>query len=284
MGVNLFSKLRANQEFFSNVERRIANLILSDPHEFITYSMPALASAAQVSQGSINNFARKFSDGGFAELKLRIAKDLAEYDAPAPLSLVKEDDSIKDVYRRAVDGVVNTFNNTAKMNDEQTLQNVVDLILKAKRIEIYGLYYSGVVAVNLQYQLLRLGIPASHVNDVLMYSVSAAMLDKDCLVIAISSSGQTKDVLDAVDIAKENNVPVVCMTANAYSTLAKKSDEVLVAASAGESIIGSAEEARLAQMLFIDSICAYIQFKTDETGNKHYFKTKEILNSHSIKD
>ena len=183
-----------------------------------------------------------------------------------------------------VDNVNEALSNTLATNEENTLMSVAELIMSAKKVEIYGIFRSAVVATDFYYQLLQLGIPATFVSDVLTCAVSASMLGEGSLVIAISSSGQTQDIINAVKLAKCNNVPVVCITAHKNSPLAKLSDEVLIAAPSGNSLTSSETEIRTAQLTITDAICTFLQTKFDKTGEKNYFKMSEILNSHNVKD
>lgn len=117
-----------------------------------------------------------------------------------------------------------------------------------------------------------------------MSAVSASMLDQNSLVIAVSSTGQTKEVIDAVTIAKNNGVPVICLTSNKSSRLAQMADEVLLAASSGVSISDRSDEIRMTELLLVDTLCSYIRSIIDTEGEKHYYKLKDIISSHSIKD
>lgn len=283
MPQKLLSELRSNQHHLSTVEKKIARAILADPRAFITYSMSDLATAVQVSQGSIINFANKFSGGGFPKLKLQIAAELREFEQQ-PFSAVAENDSVRDVLDKTIQGTGQAFRHTLELNSEQALQKVVARILRARKVEIYGVFRSAVVATDFYFQLLQLGIPASFVSDVLTCAISASMLSEDSLVIAVSSSGKTKDVIDAVKAAKANNVPVVCITSHKTSPLAQLSDEVLISAPSGISIGGMSTEIRQSQLLLTDAICAYIRSSIDADGQNTYFALQEILNSHNVKD
>ena len=174
------------------------------------------------------------------------------------------------------------FQITTEVNEEETLERVATRILQANKVEIYGIYRSGVVATDFYYQLLELGIPASFVSDILTCTVSASMLDEKSLVIAISLSGKNKEIIDAVRNAKHNHVPVICLTANRNSPLAKLSDEVLVAASGGVSVGGVASEIRSSQLLLTDAICSYLISKMSDEDQKRYLQLKAILSSHNV--
>ena len=117
-----------------------------------------------------------------------------------------------------------------------------------------------------------------------MSAVSASMLNEKSLVIAVSATGQTKEVIDMVELARRNGTPVVCLTANKASLLARMADEVLLAAASGISISDRSDEIRMTQLLLADTLCSYIRSVIDAKGEKHYYKLRDIIGSHSIED
>ncbi|MBP3395889.1 MAG: MurR/RpiR family transcriptional regulator [Clostridia bacterium] len=283
MKQTLLRELRSNLDYMSNVERRLAEVILKDPRRFVSYSLGELAELAQVSQGSIINFANKFCGGGFPALKMEVAASLPHV-SDTPFSVVTDGDSLKEMLQKTTESIGDALKNTSALNDEETLRAVGDLILGAKKVEIYGIFRSAVVATDFYFQLLQLGIPATFVSDVLTCAVSASMLGEGSLVIAISSSGQTQDVIDAVRLAKANGVPVITITAHKASPLAQLADRVLIAAPSGNARSANANEVRLSQLALTDALCSYLRTRLDADGNNRYFKMNEILSSHNVKD
>ena len=69
----IYNKIQAELEFLSKTERKIAEYILKNPESFIGFSAIELSQKAEVSQGSINNFSKKYVNGGFSELKKHLA-------------------------------------------------------------------------------------------------------------------------------------------------------------------------------------------------------------------
>ncbi|MBO7150771.1 MAG: MurR/RpiR family transcriptional regulator [Clostridia bacterium] len=278
MAESILKRLRAEGAFMRPVEARIAKLILADPASFCTLSLGAAARMADASQGSLVNFANKYAHGGFPALKLAVTAAYAAEGIPMA------EDSMGAVLRKTVKGAEEAFHNTLSLNNEDTLRRVAERVRKAKKVEIYGIFRSAVVATDFYYQLLQLGVPATFVSDVLTCAASASLLRRGSLVIAISSSGQTKDVLDAVSLAKENGVPVVGITANGDSPLARLSDDVLIAAHSGRSDTVDNTEVRLSQLALTDAICSYLRDRLDAESKQSYSNMTEILNSHSVKD
>ena len=279
MKQRLLCELKNRLEYMSPVERKVAQMILADPQGFAGFSLAQAAAHGGVAQGSIVNFANKFCGGGFSSLKRAIA--LAETDSP--FSVVTDEDSVHSVLQKTNEGIVAALQNTAVLNDEESLCTAVNWLLGAEKVEIYGIFHSAVVATDLCYRLLRLGVPATFVSDVLTCAVSASMLPVNGVVVAVSSSGQTQDVIDAVKLAKQRNVKVIALTGYRNSPLAGLADVVLVAASGGDAQSSCSGEIRISQLALVDTLCAYMQNKMD-TGGDRYFQMNTILASHNVRD
>ena len=283
MAINILTEVKTSYAFLSKVETRIADLLLRDPQAFIGLTITELSERAAVSQGSINNFSRKLCGGGFAKLKLEIAACLPLTN-DVPFTAVDPAQSIKTAMEVKSRDIVSAFRNTLELNDESTLQRVVNLIARAKKIEICGVLTSGSIAQSLCIQLISLGISASYISEPLISAVSASMLGNEGLIIAISSSGRTKEVLEIVELAKQSGVPVVCLTANKYSPLAELSDEVLLASAGHLTVSDRMSEIRASQFLLIDTLCAYLRSTVDTSGREQYYRLQQILDSHSVTD
>lgn len=281
MSENLIIRLKTNLNNLSRVEKKIASVIIKSPEKFIKYSMEELAKMTEVSQGSIINFSKKYAGGGFPELKLKVSACMGDVKEQQ-FNVVYENDTMKSALKKNIELHSAAYGITYEINNEGTLKAVAEKILKAKKVEIYGVFCSAAVATDFCYQLLLCGIPASFVSDILTCSVSASMLSKDALVIAVSSSGSTRDIIDAVKNAKKNNVPIVAITSNINSPLARLSDYVLVAAASGNSVSGAASEIRSSQLLITDTICSYIRSKKEKS--EKYAELRKILGSHNVEE
>ena len=107
------------------------------------------------------------------------------------------------------------------------------------------------------------------------------MLDASDLVVAVSSSGRTKDVYDAVEGARQKGVPVIALTGDATSPIARMADEVLFASPGDDE---GASSVCASQMLLADAICATIRARQSETEQQRYTAIREILSSHNVKE
>ena len=278
---NFLNEIAALRPMLRGVEADIAEFILKDPKKFTEYSLTELSAKSSVSQGSIVNFSNKYAGGGFPALKLKIAGALHSYEAARGSQNAFSGGGVMEALIKNNEDTVAALRNTEIINSKNDLLSAAELMLSAKRIEIYGVYRSAAVAKDLCFQLLQLGFSASAVSDVLSSAVSAAMLDSRSLVIAVSSSGKTKDVIDAVKIAKENSVPVITITANKNSPLARLSDFTLTAGVSGNGEGDTANEIRNSQLALIDALTAYLKSVIDDGK---YSKIKNIISSHNVEE
>ncbi|MBQ8356173.1 MAG: MurR/RpiR family transcriptional regulator [Clostridia bacterium] len=277
----LLEQLRAQRDFLSKVEKKIADVILRDPERFVQYSAIELSAAAGVSQGSINNFSQKFVSGGFSELKRVLTRETEQEVSPCS-DAVTEPEGVKDIMRRSAETIAAAFHSTQMLNGEQTLKQVAECIMQARRICICGIFRSGIVAQDFCFQLLKLGLPAEYATDVLTGPITATVLNRDALVIAISSSGRTKEIYETVRIAKENGAATVCITRNGSSPVASLCDHALIVSAIDEGVGG--RSALMCDHYLIEAICAYIRSRMDEAAQSRYFKLTDILNSHNMED
>jgi len=279
MRKNILSEIESRIDFMRPAERRITEVILRDPVGFTELSMVELAERARVSQGSVVNYSRRLVGGGYPLLKMKVAETIAAGGRVHAEG--RGGSEMKKTLDKMLDGATRAMRNTAEVNSDETLARVADMILGASRVELCGLFRSAVVATDFCYHLIQIGIPATYISDTLTSLASASLLTKDSLLIAISLSGETKDVIEACRAARENGVPVVAITCNRESPLARLADELLISAvSGGLGYFGENSEARLSQMLLVDTVCAYLGDRIEDSAKQT--RLRGILDSHGI--
>lgn len=117
---------------------------------------------------------------------------------------------------------------TADNLSEEQIAKFIKLIVESTRIMIYGIGSSGLTAQEAAIRLTRMGFNATSETDSHMMVIKSTVVTKDTLVIAISNSGETNEIVDAVTVAKNNGAKVVGITSITNSSLDKISNETLV--------------------------------------------------------
>jgi DNA-binding MurR/RpiR family transcriptional regulator len=134
-----------------------------------------------------------------------------------------------------------------------------------------------VIAVDAQYRLSQLGLWAAAYTDILFMNVSASNAGPEDVVLAISHSGRTKAVVDAVRSAKKSGAKVLSLTSFADSPLYRESD-LSVAVYADETNYPvEAVSARLSHLCLVDAITMILATKNFDSFAKHIHSRNQIL-------
>lgn len=107
--------------------------------------------------------------------------------------------------------------------DEQ-FDRVIDLILACKgKLIVTGVGKSGHIGAKIASTLSSTGTPSFYVNPLDFYHGDLGVISHDDVVLAISNSGQTDDLLRFIPFLTEEHIPLIAMTSNPDSLLARNS-------------------------------------------------------------
>ncbi|MFQ5913212.1 MAG: SIS domain-containing protein [Nitrospinota bacterium] len=112
----------------------------------------------------------------------------------------------------------------------------VDLILECKgRVVVSGMGKSGLIGRKIASTLSSIGVPALFLHAAEGAHGDAGMVVRGDIVIALSNSGETEELLSLLSAVRRVGVRLICLTGNVHSSLARWSHVTLD--------VGVAEEA-----------------------------------------
>lgn len=113
----------------------------------------------------------------------------------------------------------------AKTLDRDHFARAVELILACRgRVVVSGVGKSGHIGRKVAATLASTGTPAFFVHAAEAAHGDLGMITKDDVVIGISYSGETGELLTIVPVIKREGTPLITITGNPTSTLAKNAD------------------------------------------------------------
>ena len=95
------------------------------------------------------------------------------------------------------------------------------------KVILTGIGKSGLIGMKISGTLSSLGIPSVFLHASEASHGDVGIIAKDDVIIAISNSGETEEILKILPTFNRLNCPLITLTGNLDSTLAKKSDHVL---------------------------------------------------------
>jgi RpiR family carbohydrate utilization transcriptional regulator len=259
----MLDRISASLPSLAPAEQRVGQLVLADPHSFARLPVRELAAKANVSKPTVVRFCRSMGYDGLADFKLKLAGNVAE-GVPFVHRSVDVDDKTADVMVKVIDNSVAAFlqyrNDANPAAIEQAANAIVNAWQHKKRLEIYGVGNSGVVAQDAQHKFFRLGISSQATSDTHIQTMGATMLRSgDCLIV-ISNSGRTTDLVDAARIARENGATVIAITSS-HTPLSNSSQILLSANNLEGSDLYSPMASRLLHLLIIDILATAVALK-----------------------
>jgi len=192
-------------------ETKVALVILADPDAATSSSIATLAKKASVSEPSVNRFCKRFDATGFPDFKLKLAKSLVSGIRFVNRN-VNPDDDVTSYTPKIFDSTINDLALVRDKISHAVVNNVVDKLIQAKRIYFFGLGTSGSVARDAENKFFRFNLPVSFHDDVLMMRMLASTGTTGDVFFVISHTGRTKEIIDVVQIARENGATIIALT------------------------------------------------------------------------
>lgn len=255
------------------VEKNIADYFLKTKN-ITDFSAKAIAGSLYISEASLTRFAKKCGYKGFREFiyNLKISNN-------ASAGNVNEiTQKVSSTYKHILDKNLQLINETQ-------METLAFSITKSKRILIYGMGISGIVAQEFKLRLMRLGILVDAVTDAHLMKVSSALVDENHLIIALSISGKTKELLNGIKIAKEHGAYVVLLTAAKGSELLNCCcDEIIPVAAPKNFTTGTLISPQFPLLIMLDIFYSYY-LQTDYAARfSIYSETLSALNNDNLEE
>lgn len=189
-------------EEMTELEHLIATYFLSPDTIQKDLSSQAVAKTLHVSQAALTRFAKKCGFKGYREF-------IFQYLEPLPAKTQKEHNAIS---RRVLRSYTTLLENTEHLLNEKQLKQIALMVEQAKRVYFFGIGSSGLVARELKFRFMRLGLVCEAITDPDGFAWTTSILDEDCLVMGFSLSGKTRSVLDSLLDAKGMGAKTVLFT------------------------------------------------------------------------
>lgn len=277
---SLLVRISATLDELRKSERAVAEFILAQPSVVLDLSIAELSQRVKVSQPTVARFAGAMGFSGYKEFKLRLAQSLAS-GTPFVHQDVRPGDALELVTPKVFDRAIGALLNVRNHLDQAHVKRAVEMIARANRIECYGIGNSGIIALDAQHKLFRFGMPTTSYTDTHTMAMAATVLKRGDVVIAISASGRTTDIVGGVEIALESGAQVIAITAG-DSPLARMATVALYADVPEDPEIYAPMISRLAHLAIVDVLCVGVALTMGPALVKRLERAKQTLRDKRI--
>ncbi|AWK50798.1 MurR/RpiR family transcriptional regulator [Clostridium beijerinckii] len=264
-------------ENFTKTEEKISKYIIENVNSIIYDSVQDIAAKTNTSAAAVIRFSKKLAYNGFAELKLDLAKDNTE-EVPLFSEKICQKDSLKTIVKKSMASDTSAVQQTYKLLRIETLNNAVQAMKNAKRIYLFGISSSGICCYDLAQKLSRVGYDVVFYNDFHMQLAATTYITKQDVALAVSYSGNTKEINVAMEHAKNQGATTISITQFIKSPLLKFSDLVLYVPSQEKDLRLGAVSSRNASLILTDLL--YLGMIKDELDDykKNLMASRNLVN------
>lgn len=257
---NLILNIRGLLPSLNEQEQKVGHYVLDHPYEVIHLPMADLAERCGVGDTTIFRFCRRVKTEGYMDFKITLAQELTPISPPI-YAAVAAGDTMAEAAHKVIAGDIKSLDDTLRILDLVALDRVVEALLAARRVDIYGSGGSAAAALDLQYKLMCVGVRSQPYADAQLQALSAAVLTPADVAIGISHSGAAADVLHALERAKEAGAKTIALTNHPASPIARLADVSLCTAAQEALGHGYPLGARVAQVGLIDVLYTCLALK-----------------------
>ena len=268
-------------------EQRVARVIIDHAATASGLTISDLADQARSSETTVIRFCRVMGFTGYSQLRLTLAAEAGRaYEATTadePVgSDISETDELAQVVKKIAFADARAVEETAVQMDIAVLEQVVDLVAGARRVDIYGVGASAFVAGDFQQKLHRIGRIAYAWSDLHVALTSAALLDERDVAFGISHTGTTLDTIEVFAEAGRRGARTVALTNFPKSPITEVADLVLTTAARETTFRSGAMASRLAQLTVIDCVFVGVAQRTYRETRKALDVTYEAVSSRRV--
>ncbi len=249
--IDIVSRIQRVEADLAPAERRVAEAVMQDFNGATRITIAELARKAGVSQPTITRFCRSVGCASFNEFKMQLATTLA-----VAAVYLRSDrvfyDSVGQLAQSLMMRAASAVREALDQLDTSAVEAAIEVFANSRRVDIYGQGGGSAAMVeDAKLRLFRLGIPTCSFVDGHQQRMSASTLGRNDAVFAISNSGRSKAVYEAVSIARSFGARTVALT-RPGTPLAKAAEIVIpIVIAEGEDVLAPTPS-RYAHLAVID--------------------------------
>lgn len=239
--------IEAHYENMSAVEKNIADFFISN-QEKMDFSSKNISGMLYVSEASLSRFAKKCGYKGYREFVYNYQEAFEE-----------ENQHITGQMKMVFDAYQELLNKSYNLADESQLRRVVQMMSEKNRVFVYGKGSSGLAAREMQFRFMRLGLDMDAIGDSDMIRMHSVISNANCVVMGISISGKTDEVITSLQQAHQNGAKTVLITANSRPCYSEFCDEVICVAARKNLEFGNLISPQYPILVMADILYGYYQ-------------------------
>lgn len=276
--MDIINRIRKKDFRPSKSDRILIEYVNLNAGECIYKSITEIAKEVSLGEATITRFSRKLGFLGFQEFKVALTKELSKESGKNVIStVVNVDEKANMTAEKLFTSYKEVMEKTLQNLNYNNILAIKNLILQAKKIFFFGIGNSGIVAMDANYKFMRIGLNSMSVSDSHTMIMLSSLMNKDDILFAISHTGETKEILKTVEVAKQNEVRIISLTGSNSNSLIDLSDINVNYVSVETIFETGSILSKLVQIFLMELIYSEVIKDNYENSIENKVKTTEAL-------
>ena len=234
-------------------QRRIADYLLALDFDALNAPIDEYARRIGTSVASISRFCARIGYDSFQKLKIGLSREMQSPDETVPPIFAADDNPDLSIRKVFAEAVANLQGTEASVSFP-SLKTVADRIARSERLFFLGLGGSGGVGFLAEVMFSGLGFDSKALSDPYAMLLCAGHIRDNHLLFGLSHSGNTREVLQAVQIARARGAYTVGLTNYPRSPLAELVNTALVTSCQEHRVHFAQSSSMVAQLTLIRAL------------------------------
>ena len=260
---SFWEMLRTKRDSLTKSGGIVADYLVQHAEDAQYLSISSLAKACGVAEATIFRFCRSLGFDGYNEMKIALAKATATA-MPVALKLEPGVDT-QTLVTHAYNTAVEALNGTRNVLDPDAIDHAATLLQRARQVYCLGQGGSQVLAEDIWARFSMISTKFRTAGDSHLQLVTASLMTPEDVVLFVSYSGATRDMLETLRTAKAAGAKIILLTHYEDSPGAKLADVVLLCG-AQESPLDSGNIPIKVALLYVAEVLV-LRYTMDDPQN-----------------
>lgn len=278
---DLFVRIRFLLPSLPRAEKAIASALLENPEAITHLTRAEIARESGSSEASIIRFCKRMGYDGYSSMKEDFIRALAE-GMEIHSEDIKVSDDMKTILKKVYQSNVQMLSDTLVLADDENYEKALDALLKAREIHFFGVGDAFAVCQLAYMKFGRLGIPCSVHSDVMLQMMTAGNLTSEDVALAVSYEGRSRNVVEAMKIAKERGAVTISITKMNKSPLLRYTDISLFTAVNDLTVGRDKVTRRVSDQFILDALYLGYTTKINKGYKKQLQKIQTVIDCNKI--
>jgi len=267
-------------EYYDHIfsaERKVADFILAHPEKAVNSNVSELAKLSGVSDATVVRLCQHIGYKGHYQMRICLSRDIGSQQLEPNSTENTAENSVTQLFQR----YANSIMSIGRGISQEDMIESAKMISTSQQTHIVAVGNTSALAQYLGFRLGRIGVRCTY-NMIPEYFINHINLaTPNDIVIAISKSGSSKQVVQALELAKERGMKSIAVTGHEYSPVSNLADYVLVSNEEGSLWNGPKSYSHLAEMAVLDTLVAFTQ-QVDSLLTQNAEKPEIIFSEYKI--